>query len=212
MASTATSPPRTRDAELRRGVALEYASLLYTLVETVVGLLAGVAAGSVALIGFGLDSLVESSSAAVVLWRLRAERAGGRSTEDLERRAIRLISLAFFALAAYVGIRSVVDLAQRSQPDDSAVGIGLAAVSVVVMPLLAWGKRKVARALDSRSLQADSRQTSLCTYISGFVLVGLAANWLFGWWWADPVAGLAIAALALQEGRELWRTEDLCCP
>jgi divalent metal cation (Fe/Co/Zn/Cd) transporter len=204
-------PPATRSVSLRRGLWLEYFTLTWNIIEAVVGMAAGAVAGSVALVGFALDSLVESSSAGVLIWRLRAEDRGGRTAEDVERRAIRLVAVAFFALAAYVGVRSVIDLLVRSRPEESPVGIGLAIVSLIVMPLLAWKKNRVARELDSRALQADSTQTSICTYLSAFLLVGLVTNALFGWWWADPVAGLAIAAFAAKEGRELWTAEDLCC-
>jgi divalent metal cation (Fe/Co/Zn/Cd) transporter len=129
----------------------------------------------------------------------------------VERRAVRLVAVAFLALASYVAIRSSVDLITGAHPEGSVPGIVLAAVSLVVMPLLVWRKRVVARALDSRSLQADSTQTMLCTYLSAFLLAGLLVNALFGWWWADPVAGLFIAGFAAKEGRELWTAEDLCC-
>jgi divalent metal cation (Fe/Co/Zn/Cd) transporter len=202
----------TRRSLLNRALKLEYASLAYNVLEAVVGMVLGVAAGSVALIGFALDSVVESSSASILIWRLRSElRSGGGTSEELERRAVRLVAIAFFALAAYVGIRSIYDLLSSARPEESFPGMVLAAVSVVVMPVLAWRKRVAARALDSRSLHADSKQTTLCTYLSAFLLVGLGANALFGWWWADPVAGLAIAGVAIDEGRELWTTEDFCC-
>jgi divalent metal cation (Fe/Co/Zn/Cd) transporter len=122
------------------------------------------------------------------------------------------VAIAFFALSTYIGGRAVLDLVAQSRPDDSPVGIALAIVSLIVMPWLAARKRKLAVEIDSRSLKADSVQTILCTYMSAFLLVGLVANSLLGWWWADPVAGLAIAALAAREGIELWREEDFCCP
>ncbi|MGH2819369.1 MAG: cation transporter [Actinomycetota bacterium] len=200
-----------RAAALRRGLVLEYLSLGYNVLEAVAGFVFGVAAGSVALVGFALDSVVEASSASVLLWRLSGERRNQARAEELERRAVRLIAAAFFALAAYVGVRSLLDLLTTARPEESPAGIALALVSVVVMPLLARHKRAAARALDSRSLQADSRQTTLCTYLSAVLLVGLVANSLLGWWWADPAAGLAIAAFAAREGLELWRTEDFCC-
>lgn len=202
---------RERRASLERGLALEYLSLGWNFLETFVGIAAGLAAGSVALLGFGLDSVVEASSAAVLIWRLKTEHSRNRTAEEAERRAIRLVAVAFFALAAYVGGRAVYDLIVQARPEESMVGIVLAAVSLVVMPVLAWLKRRAARDLDSRALQADARQTSLCTYISAFLLAGLAANSWLGWWWADPVAALAIALLAVREGRELWLTEDFCC-
>ncbi|MGH2779035.1 MAG: cation transporter [Actinomycetota bacterium] len=203
---TATSRPQL----LRRAVVLEYVSLAYNLLEAVVGLVAGVAAGSVALIGFGLDSVVESSSASILLWRLRAEGKGAH-VEDVERRAVRMVAVAFFALAAYVGVQSALDLAAGAKPEASVPGIILAVASLIVMPVLAHRKRLAARALDSRSLEADSTQTTLCTYLSAVLLAGLIANATLGWWWADPAAGLGIAALAAKEGTELWRTKDFCC-
>jgi divalent metal cation (Fe/Co/Zn/Cd) transporter len=209
--------PRERDdagsrkADLNRGLRLEAFSISWNVLETFVGLVAGLAAGSVALVGFALDSVIEASSASVLVWRLRSESSGNRSPEDAERRAIRLVAFAFFALAAYVGVRAVYDLVTEARPEESTVGIVLALVSLVVMPLLAWRKRVVARELHSRALQADSKQTTLCTYLSAFLLVGLLANSLFGWWWADPAAGIAIALVAVNEGRELWNADELCC-
>jgi divalent metal cation (Fe/Co/Zn/Cd) transporter len=201
--------PRTRS--LRRGLLLEYFTVGWNVLEAVVGLTAGFKAGSVALVGFALDSIVEASSGSILIWRLRTEVRGTRTAEEAERRAIRLVAVAFFALAAYVGSRAVFDLISRSRPEESVAGIVLAVVSLIVMPLLGWRKRVVARELDSRALQADSTQTTLCTYLSAFLLVGPVTNALLGWWWADPVAGLAIAVFAAKEGRELWRAEDLCC-
>ncbi len=189
---------------------LEYVSLAYNVLEAVVGLVAGVAAGSVALIGFGLDSVVESSSASILLWRLRAERKGAH-VEDVERRAVRLVAVAFFALAAYIGVQSALDLVAGAKPEASVPGIILAVASLIVMPVLANRKRRAARDLDSRSLEADSTQTTLCTYLSAVLLGGLIANATLGLWWADPAAGLAIAALAAKEGTGLWRTKDFCC-
>jgi divalent metal cation (Fe/Co/Zn/Cd) transporter len=205
------APPAPRGRDLDRGLRLEYFSFIWNVLEAIVGMAAGIAAGSVALVGFALDSVVESSSAAILLWRLRSERHGGRPPDEVERRAVRLVAVAFLALALYVGIKSSADLITGARPDESLPGIVLAAVSLVVMPLVAWRKRVVARALDSRSLQADSTQTLLCTYLSAFLLAGLLANALFGWWWADPAAGLFIAGFAAKEGRELWMAEDICC-
>jgi divalent metal cation (Fe/Co/Zn/Cd) transporter len=202
--------PAERQGSLRWGLRLEYFSLAWNILETVVGMAAGIAAGSVALVGFALDSVVESSSAGVLVWRLRSEQRGRGTHEEVEARAVRLVAVAFFALAVYIGAQAVVDLLTGSRPEESSVGIALAVVSLVVMPLLAKKKREAARDLDSRAMRADSSQTSLCTYISGLLLLGLVANALLGWWWADPVAGLGIAALAVAEGRKLWTTEDFC--
>lgn len=199
-----------RESSLRRALPLEYFTLVWNLIEAAVGLAAGIASGSVALVGFALDSLIESSSAGVLIWRLKAEQRGAHA-EDLERRAVRLVAIAFLALGAYVGTQSTLDLATGARPEASPVGIGLAIVSLIVMPVLASYKRRAASRLDSRSLQADSKQTSLCAYLSAVLLVGLLCNAVLGWWWADPLAGLAIALVALNEGRELWNTEDFCC-
>ncbi|MDQ3957175.1 MAG: cation transporter [Actinomycetota bacterium] len=206
----APTPARRRDA-LGSAVVLEVVSLGYNVLEAGVGIVAGIAAGSVALFGFGLDAVVESASAGVLIWRLGTERRGRRTAEEAERRAIRLVAIAFFALAAYVGGRAIVDLIAASRPEESTVGLVLAVVSLIVMPALARAKRRAARELDSRSLQADSAQTMLCTYMSAVLLAGLAANAALDWWWADPVAALGIAVLAAREGRELWVTEDFCC-
>lgn len=200
-----------RQDHLRRGLRLEYFTVAWNVLEAVVGLTAGFVSGSVALVAFALDSIVEASSGGILVWRLRAEANQGRASEEVERKAIRLVAWAFFALATYVGIRSLSDLIRGSRPEESMPGIALAVVSLVVMPVLARQKNKVARQLDSRALQADSTQTSLCTYLSAFLLAGLLVNASFGWWWADPVAGLAIAAFAAKEGRELWTAKDLCC-
>jgi len=203
------APARTRS--LRRGLLLEYFTVGWNVLEAVVGLTAGLLAGSVALVGFALDSIVEASSGSILIWRLQSEERGTRTAEEAERKAIRLVAVAFLALAAYVGGRAIFDLATQSRPDESVPGMALAIVSLIVMPVLAWRKRIVARELDSRALHADSTQTTLCTYLSAFLLVGLVTNALFGWWWADPLAGLAIAGFAAKEGRELWTAEDLCC-
>ncbi len=212
MSKTTQPPPlRSRRDGLRHALDLEGISLSYNLLEAVVGIAAGIAAGSVALVGFGLDAVVESASAGVLIWRLGTERRGRRTAEEAELKAVRLVALAFAALAAYVGGRALFDLAAGTHPEESTIGIVLAAVSLAVMPLLARAKHRAARELDSRSLEGDSAQTMLCTYMSAVLLFGLGANALWGWWWADPIAGLFIAALAAREGRELWVTKDLCC-
>ena len=194
------SLPTLRQTHLRKGLLLEYFTVGWNVIEALVGLLAGTMTGSVALVGFALDSLVEASSGSILIWRLRTEQNGRNSAEEAERRAIRLVALAFLALAVYVGGRAIYDLAVQSRPDDSPVGIGLALVSLVVMPILASRKARVARSLDSRALQADSTQTTLCTYLSAFLLVGLATNALFGWWWADPPCGSRYRRFCCQGG------------
>lgn len=197
-----------RRRSLHRGLRLEYFTLAWNVVEAVVGFIAGMAAGSMALVGFALDSVVEASSAGILTWRLHAEAHEGRTAAEVEQRAVRLVGWAFIALALYVGIRSIYDLVNGARPEESPLGIGLAVVSLVVMPVLAWRKKVLGRELNSRALLADSTQTLLCTYISLVLLVGLVANALLGWWWADPLAGLAIAAFAANEGRELLTAEE----
>jgi divalent metal cation (Fe/Co/Zn/Cd) transporter len=191
----------------RRARLLAGASVSYNLVEAAVAGVAGFAAGSVALVGFGLDSLVEVSSGLVVLWQFRAPLP-----ESRERRALRLMALSFFALAAYVAAESVRALVSGGDPDPSPVGIGLAATSLLVMPLLSWAQRRTGQALGSGAVVADSTQTLLCTYLSAVLLVGLVLDATLGWGWADPVAGLVIAAVAVREGRQAWRGESCCAP
>ena len=202
--------PVARAGAIRIALRLEYFSLAWNLLETIVGFVAGLASGSIALIGFALDSVVESSSAGALVWRLRSEGRRGWSPEDIERRTVRIVGWAFIALAVYVAGRSTYDLATEARPEESMAGIVLAVVSLVVMPWLAMRKRRMAKVIDSRALDADSHQTSLCTFISAVLLAGLAANAWLGWWWADPVAGLGIAALAAKEGHELLTTERFC--
>ncbi|MFY1633271.1 cation transporter [Solwaraspora sp. WMMB335] len=195
--------PYRRDQLNRRSLQLAYATAGYNLLEGVVAVAAGAAASSTALLGFGLDSFVEVSSAIVVIWQFRS-----RLPETRERRALRLIGVSFFALAAWVTVDAVRSLLGGGTADSSPVGIGLAATSVVVMPLLVWAKRRTGRELGSATVVADSVQTMLCTYLSVIVLVGLALNAAFGWSWADPVAALVVAAVAVREGVAAWRGEQ----
>nr|WP_218848998.1 cation transporter [Nocardioides perillae] len=189
----------------RRAQLLAGASVAYNAVEAVVALTAGVAAGSVALVGFGLDSVVEVSSGLIVLWQFRHALP-----ESRERAAQRLMAVSFFALAAYVSVESARALLTGADPETSPVGIGLAAASLAVMPFLSWAQRRTGRALGSSAVVADSTQTLLCTYLSAVLLAGLLLHATFGWAWADPVAGLVIAAVAVREGRETWRGEGCC--
>lgn len=191
----------------RRAQLLAGASVAYNLVEAAVAVTAGVLAGSVALVGFGLDSVVEVSSGLVILWQFRHALP-----ESRERTAQRLIAVSFLALATYVAVESVRALIVGAEPDPSPVGIALAAASLAVMPVLSIAQRRTGRRLGSGAVVADGTQTLLCSYLSAVVLVGLVLNATLGWSWADPLAGLVIAAVALKEGREAWRGEGCCAP
>ncbi|MGN9777518.1 cation diffusion facilitator family transporter [Micromonospora sp. H33] len=207
--STSILTPERRAALSRRSLWLAYATAGYNLLEGLVAIAAGTTASSTALIGFGLDSFVEVSSAAVLIWQFRS-----RVPEDRERFALRLIGVSFFALAAWVSVDAVRSLLAGGDADASPVGIGLALASLLVMPLLVRAKRRTGRELGSATVMADSTQTMLCTYLSAVLLVGLILNAAFGWSWADPIAALVIAAVAVKEGVEAWRGEhcDDCAP
>ena len=189
----------------RRVRLLVAATITYNVVEAVVALTAGTIASSTALIGFGLDSVIEVASATAVAWQF-----SGTDPEARERTALKVIAVSFFALAAYVTVESVRALFGAETADHSTVGIVLAAVSLVVMPVLSAAQRRAGRRLGSASAVADSKQTLLCTYLSAVLLIGLLLNSAFGWYWADPLAALVIAAVAVKEGREAWRG-DHCC-
>ena len=190
----------------RRAQLLAAASVSYNAIEAVIAITAGLVAGSIALVGFGLDSIVEVSSGLIILWQFRHPLP-----ESRERRALRLMALSFFGLAAYVTFESVRSLVGGDEPDSSPVGIGLAAASLMIMPFLSWAQRRTGRSLGSNAVVADSTQTLLCTYLSAVLLVGLVLNATLGWSWADPIAGLVIAAVAVREGLEAWRGEGCAC-
>lgn len=189
----------------RRAQLLAGTSVAYNVVEAVVAIWAGAAAGSVALVGFGLDSCVEVSSAVIIVWQF-----GHRLPQSRERQAQRLLALSFVALAAYVAVESVRTLSAGAEPDRSAVGMTLAVASLCVMPFLASAQRRTGRALGSAAVVAGATQTRLCASLSAVLLVGLVLNGALGWWWADPVAGLVIAAVAALEGRNAWRGDGCC--
>jgi divalent metal cation (Fe/Co/Zn/Cd) transporter len=191
----------------RRAQLLAAASVAYNLIEACVALVAGGVAGSIALVAFGIDSLLEVSSGAVILWQFRHPQF-----ESRERLAGRLISVCFFALAAYVTVGALSDLIRGNEADASSVGIALACASLAIMPFLAWAQRRTGRSLGSSAVVADSKQTALCTYMSGVLLVGLVVNAWLGWWWADPAAALIIAAVAVREGVSTWRGDNCCVP
>jgi divalent metal cation (Fe/Co/Zn/Cd) transporter len=191
-------------------VRLEYLTVGWNLVEGAIAVIAALASGSVALLGFGIDSFVESISGSVLVWRLRSEADGNRdeeAIERIERRAERLVGGSFFALAAYIVFDAITTLVSQERPDASPVGIALAAVSIGAMLWLARAKRRTAADLGSRALAADAEQTQACWYLSVIVLVGIGLNAVFGWWWADPVAALGVSVILLREGREAWSGE-----
>ena len=209
--STAPGEVGPRHALLRRGLGLEYLTVGWNVIEGVVAVTAALAAGSVALLGFGIDSFVESVSGAILIWRLRAEIGGNideETIEAVERRAERLVGGSFFVLAAYIAFDAVTTLLAQEKPEVSPVGIALTTLSIAVMLWLARAKRKVAGELGSRALAADAEQTQACWYLSVVVLAGIGLNALFGWWWADPVAALGVVILLVREGREAWQGED----
>ena len=206
---TTTAPNLTIDARrrlARRAQWLAGTSVAYNLVEGIVAISAGIVAGSVALVGFGLDSVVEMSSGLIILWQFRHP-----VPESRERAALRLIGLSFFALAGYVTVESTRSLIAGGDPAPSPVGIGLAVLSLLIMPVLSRAQRRTGRALGSGSVVADSTQTLLCAYLSAVLLAGLLLNAFFGWGWADPIAGLVIAAVAVKEGADAWRGKNCGC-
>jgi divalent metal cation (Fe/Co/Zn/Cd) transporter len=199
-----------RQRRVRRARLLAWFTIAWNSVEGLVGIASGLVAGSIALVGFGVDSYVEVLSGAVVLWRLSKERHGEELSEAAEHRALRIIAASFFVLAAGVASESARKLVSGEHPSASAVGVGLTVVSLVVMPVLARAKRRVGRQLDSHALQADATETVLCVWLSAIVLAGLIVNGALGWWWADPLAGFGVVYVAAREGREAWRG-DACC-
>ncbi len=202
-----------RSALLRRGTLLAWFTIGWNAIEGLVGITAGIAAGSVALVGFGVDSYVEVFAGSVIVWRLARDRQGQELSERAERRAVRLIAITFLVLAVGVGVESIRKLAVGVEPDESFVGIGLAVVSLIVMPVLARAKRRVGVQLESRAVQADATETALCVWLSAILLAGLVANAALGWWWADPLAGLGVVYVAGREGIEHLRRDalDECC-
>lgn len=202
-----------RGAAVRRARFLNRLTVGWNVVEGVVALTAGVVAGSVSLVGFGLDSGIEVTASLILAWRLAQERKGGCMAAS-DRRATRLIAVSFGSLAAYVAVQGVTDLVTGAKPESSVVGVVLTALSLAVMPTLARAKRRLAPALGSRAVASEANQTSLCAALSAVALVGLGLNATVGWWWADPVAALVIGGLAANEAVRTWRAEsleDTCC-
>lgn len=206
------APSSNRDAQVRdrlgrRAKMLAGFSVTYNVIEGIIAIAAGAAAGSIALVGFGLDSFVEVSSGLIILWQF-----SHKLPETREHQALRLLAYSFFILAAYVGFESARALIFGSDADPSNVGIGLAIASLIIMPAISVAQRRTGRALGSNAVVADGTQTLLCTYLSAVLLVGLVLNSTLGWSWADPIAGLIIAAVAAREGIEAWKGEGCCAP
>ena len=186
----------------RRGLWLEYASMAWMVAEAGVAITAGVIASSIALTGFGLDSVIELFSAGIVVWQLRGD------AEERETRAVRLVGVTFFALAAYLAAESIHDLVSLARPEQSVAGLAVTAAALLIMPGLAIAKRRTGQALGNRTLIADSAETAFCAFTSAAALIGLGLNAWPGWWWADPAAALVIAVLAVREGAEAWKHDD----
>jgi divalent metal cation (Fe/Co/Zn/Cd) transporter len=185
----------------RRGFWLEYASMAWMTVEATVAIVSGIIASSIALIGFGLDSVIEFAAAAIVIWQLRG---GG---EERESRAIRLIGVTFFVLAAYLAAESIQDLISQARPGQSIAGLTVTAAALLIMPSLAVAKHRTGTALNNQTLIADAAEGAFCAFTSGAALLGVGLNAWLGWWWADPAAALVIAALAVKEGLEVWEDD-----
>lgn len=205
-ASTAAAAD-DRDRWVRRAKALAWVGVSWHAIEAAIAIGAGLVAGSIALVGFGADSLVEAFAGFIVLWRFAAARA---ASADAERRAQQLIAISFYVIGAYVGVEAIRSLAGGDVPDASWLGIGLSVVTLATMPPLAAAKARTAERLQSSATRSESRQTMLCAYLSAALLLGLGLNASLGWWWADPIAALVIAAVAVREGRASWRG-DACC-
>ena len=199
----------TRTAAVQGGLNLEYFTVAWNALEAIVALICGAVAGSIALTGFGLDSLIEVSSGGVLLWRLQSDSDETRR-EAVERRALKLVGISLIALAVYVASESIMNLIRREAPERSLPGIALAIAALIVMPVLARAKRKVASVIASPALQADSRQTDICAYLAAILLLGLLLNAALGWWWADSTAGLVMVPLIAYEGVQGLRGKTCC--
>jgi divalent metal cation (Fe/Co/Zn/Cd) transporter len=210
MDTTSAAGAEPLPGQHRRAIRLEQFSIAWMLVEAGVAVTAGTIAGSLALTSFGFDSVIELASATLVLRRLHAELTGDRANEQAERRVLRIIAVTFFVLAAYVAAGSAVGLATQAHPERSPVGIGLTVSSLLVMPLLAWRKRRVGASLHNQLVLADAAETILCATLAATTLLGLALFAAFSWWWADPIAALAVAYFAIREGAEAWHGELSC--
>jgi len=200
-----------REQLARRGRRLEYFTIGWNTLEGLFAMGAGAVAGSISLVGFGVDSFIEVTSGAALLWRMSVDENVERR-EARERLSLRIVGVAFLALAAYVAVEAIRDLASRAAPEASPVGMMVAALSLVVMPVLSRAKRRVGDAMASRAMRADAAQTDFCAYLSAILLVGLALNAAFGMWWADPIAGLVMVPIILKEAVEALRGDPCDCP
>lgn len=198
-----------RAKQIRRGLRLEYATIGYNSLEGLIAIVTGLFSGSIALMGFGVDSIIEVTSGFGLVWRLRSDLIPARR-ERAERLSLRIVGVCFIALAIYIGVDAVLSLLHSETPSESIPGIALAAASLIVMPLLARAKRRVAARINSAALTADAKQTQLCTYLSAILLGGLLLNAVFGWWWADPVAALIMLPIIAREGVEAIRGRTCC--
>ena len=212
MSRLALAAPEHREQLLRRGLRLEYLTVGWNVIEGIIGIAAALAAGSVALLGFAVDSFIESASGGVLLWRLLAEQrmADAETVERIERHAQRLVGASLLILAAYIAIEAALRFAGGERPEPSPVGIALTATSLGVMWWLARAKARTAVALGSRAMKADAFQTTACWWLSLVVLGGVSLNALLGWWWADPIAALGVTYFLVREGRDVWRGEECC--
>ena len=202
----ATTPTKDSAADIRVGRRIEYISIAWTSIEALAAVVAGVLAGSIALVGFGADSVIEVGSSAILLWRLNHEFGKKR-----ERTALQLVGASFLLLAVYVGWEAIESLVKHQPPSVSYFGIVFSILCLIVMPLIARAKRRVAARLNSRAMEADSKQSSICAYLAAILLCGLTLNALFGWWWADPVAALVMLPIIIKEGIEAVRGESCGC-
>jgi divalent metal cation (Fe/Co/Zn/Cd) transporter len=198
-----------RQAVARRGKQLEYFTIAWNTLEGLVAVVAGAVAGSISLVGFGIDSFIEVTSGGVLLWRMSVD-ADVQKRERREKLSLRIVGVCFLALAAYVGYESISDLVSRTSPEQSVPGIVLACVSLVVMPLLSRAKKRVGNELGSAAMHADAKQTDFCVYLSAILLLGLVLNAALGWWWADPVSALIMVPLIAKEGVEAMKGETCC--
>ncbi len=201
--------PDEKAALIKKALLINWVLIVYNVIEAVASVTFGIRAESIALVGFGLDSIIEVSSAAILVWRL-SHKGTLEEESKKDKKALFLVGITFFLLAAYIGYESVLKLWHSNKPEASLAGVIIATFSVLIMPSLGLAKRKIARQIGSKALEADAMETIICSYLSGVLLVGLALNWLFGWWWADPVAGLAMIYFLVKEGREAISGDDCC--